>query len=219
MTFLQTIRSSKTIGKFFILYYGVGLVGLSLPATRDLFIRLMPWSILGSTVLLLMFHQKWTFSHIGVIALIALAGFFVEVAGVLTGLIFGTYSYQHALGHQVFDTPLMIGVNWAMLIYCVHAIFEEVNIPGILKIIAGALLMVGYDYILEPVAIRLSMWSWGGESIPLQNYIAWFVISLVFLTTMRLSKIKTANPLGPWLFWVQAAFFLLLNFSLRFLFP
>jgi bisanhydrobacterioruberin hydratase len=219
MGVLQSIRSSQTIGKVFILYYLVGFVGLSIPATRDMFIRLMPWSILGSMAVLLMFHRKWTFSHIGVIVLIALAGYLVEVLGVLTGLVFGQYSYQHALGLQVFNTPLMIGVNWVMLIYCVHAMLEDIRMPAVLKILAGALLMVTYDYILEPVAIRLSMWSWGGNVIPLQNYIAWFVISVVFLSVMRISGIKTGNRLAPWLFWVQAAFFLLLNLSLRFIFP
>ncbi len=219
MGFLQTIRSSQTVGKFFILYYAVGFVGLSLPATRELFIRLMPWSILGSMALLMMFHRRWTASHVGVILLIALAGYLVEVVGVLTGLVFGEYSYQHALGLKVFDTPLMIGVNWAMLIYCVHAMLEDTGLPAVLKIITGAMLMVGYDFILEPAAIRLSMWNWGGSAIPLQNYIAWFVISLVFLSVMRFSGMKTGNRLAPWLFWVQAAFFLLLNLSLRFLFP
>lgn len=219
MGIFQTIRSAKTVGKFFILYYAVGFVGLSLPATRELFIRLMPWSILGSMVLLLMFHRRWTFSHVGVILLIALAGYLVEVLGVLTGLVFGEYSYQHALGLKVFDTPLMIGVNWAMLIYCVHAMLEDAGIPAVLKILTGAMLMVGYDFILEPAAIRLSMWSWGGEAIPRQNYFAWFFISVVLLSIMRISGIKTGNRLAPWLFWVQAAFFLLLTLSLRFLFP
>lgn len=219
MDILQTIRSSRTIGKLFILYYGVGVVGLTIPATRELFIRLMPLSILGSMALLMLFHRRWKFSHVGVIVLIAVAGYLVEVLGVLTGLIFGQYAYHHALGFKVLDTPLMIGVNWAMLIYCVHAMLEDVKIPALLKILAGAMLMVGYDFILEPAAIRLSMWSWGGEGIPVQNYVAWFVISLVFLSVMRLSGIKTGNRLAPWLFWVQLIFFLLLNVSLRFLFP
>jgi bisanhydrobacterioruberin hydratase len=219
MGIFQTIRSSQTAGKFFILYYAVGLVGLSLPGTRDLFIGLMPWSILGSMALLMMFHQRWTFGHVGVILLIALAGYLVEVLGVLTGLVFGEYSYQHALGLQVFDTPLMIGVNWAMLIYCVHAMLEDTGLPAVLKILTGAMLLVGYDFILEPVAIRLSMWSWGGGAIPTQNYIAWFFISVVFLSVMRFSEMKTGNRLATWLFWVQTAFFLLLNLSLRFLFP
>ena len=40
------------------------------------------------------------------------------------------------------------------------------------------MLMVVYDFALEPAAIDLNMWDWGGP-VPMQNYIAWLVISLV----------------------------------------
>ena len=85
--------------------------------------------------------------------------------------------------------------------------------PWALKVLFGALVMVVYDLIMEPVAIRLDMWSWGGDVIPLQNYIAWFVISLVFLAMMHFGRIKTENKIAPWLLGVQACFFLILNFT------
>lgn len=205
--------SSSLAGKFFVIYYLVGFVGLSIPASRELFITLMPFSLLLSMGLLLWYHRLWRPLHVVVIAAIALAGYLVEVAGVLTGEIFGEYSYGRALGFKLFDTPLMIGINWIMLVYCFHTLLENKSWPWWLKITAGAALMVVYDYIMEPVAISLDMWSWGGGDIPIQNYVAWFVISLVFLLTMQLAGVKTGNRLAPWLIAAQTGFFLMLNLT------
>jgi bisanhydrobacterioruberin hydratase len=208
------LPNPSLIGKIFIIYYIVGIIGLSIATSRDLFTALMPFSLLLSMVVLLFYHSHWKPTHVYAMILIALLGFFVEVAGVLTGDVFGQYSYGRALGFKVFETPLMIGVNWIMLIYCVHTIMGTSNWPKLLRIPIGALVMVGYDLVMEPVAIRLDMWSWGGGIIPLQNYIAWFVISLVFLAILHFTRVRTNNKLAPWLFGVQACFFLVLNFTL-----
>lgn len=202
----------RTIGILFIIYYLVGIVGLSFPGSRELFITLMPLSLLMSFGLLLVYHRGWSPVHVVVIVLIALAGYLVEVAGVLTGEVFGEYSYGRALGFMLFDTPLMIGINWIMLVYCFHTLLEDYSWAWPVKVLAGASLMVIYDVIMEPVAIGLDMWSWGGGAIPLQNYVAWFIISLVFLTVMQLAGVKTGNRVAPWLIAVQTGFFLALNF-------
>ncbi len=195
----------------FIIYYAVGLVGLGIPQSRELFITLMPFSLLLSMTLLLIHHKDWHYRHAIVLAAVAILGYLVEVVGVLTGDVFGDYTYGRALGVKIFETPLMIGVNWMMLIYCVHTIFENSKWPWWLKVPTGALVMVVYDIIMEPVAIRLDMWSWGAGDIPIQNYIAWFVISLVFLSMMNLAKVSTQNKVAAWLFGVQTGFFLVLN--------
>jgi len=205
--------SPSLAGKFFVIYYLVGFVGLSIPASQKLFITLMPFSLLLSMGLLLWYHSSWKPLHVVVIAAIALAGYLVEVAGVLTGEIFGEYSYGRALGFKLFDTPLMIGINWIMLVYCFHTLLENRRWPWWLKITAGAALMVLYDFIMEPVAISLDMWSWGGGDIPIQNYVAWLVISLVFLLAMQLAGVKTGNRLAPWMIAVQTGFFLMLNIT------
>ncbi len=215
---IQNLKHKLTasrVGLLLIIYYSVGLVGLSMPVSRELFIGLMPFTILLSIGILLFFHDSWRLKDGLVFLLIALLGYLVEVAGVLTGEVFGEYSYGRALGFRIFETPLLIGINWLMLIYCVYAIFEKYKIPVWGRIFSGATLMVIYDLILEPVAIRLDMWSWGDVDIPLQNYVAWFIISVILLAIMHLFKITLKNRVAPWLFGVQTGFFLLLNFLLR----
>ena len=205
----------KLAAYFFVIYYAVGVIGLSLPTTRQLFIGLMPLSLLLSSTILLFFHKRWRKTDMLIFVIIALAGYLIEVLGVHTGQVFGSYYYGRALGFKLFDTPLLNGLNWLMLTYCVYAIMEDTKLFWPLKALMAAVLMVVYDIVMEPAAIRLDMWSWGGGPIPLQNYQAWFVISLVFLVTMHMAGIKMKNKVAPWLFGSQFVFFLLLNLSLR----
>jgi bisanhydrobacterioruberin hydratase len=198
-----------------IIYFSVGVAGLIWDVTADLFTRLIPLTLLASITVLLAFHPKWEKRHVWVFALIALLGYLIEMAGVLTGLVFGEYQYHYALGFKIFGTPPIIGINWLMLIYTVYTIFEKQSIPVYLKIFGGASLMLVYDIILEPVAIALNMWSWGGGDIPIQNYVAWFVISVFFLGIFHLAKVRTSNPIAKHMYLVQLLFFLVLNIYFR----
>lgn len=209
-------KLQKFAGYFFIIYYTVGVAGLSVPHTRNLFIDLMPLTLLISSAILLFFHIKWRKTDVVLFFLIALAGYLVEVLGVHTGQVFGSYEYGRALGFRLFDTPLLIGLNWLMLTYCVFAIMEDLKLFWPLKALSAAALMVIYDVAMEPVAIRLDMWSWGDGIIPLQNYQAWFIISLIFLSAMHLAGVKTGNRIAAWLFSAQFMFFVLLNVTVRF---
>lgn len=200
----------------FVIFFGVGAAGLSFSNTRELFIWLMPFSLLLSMGLMFWMHDNWKTKHIITFLVIALIGFFVEVAGVLTGVVFGEYSYGSALGFKIMGTPPLIGLNWLMLIYAVYLIMNKLRIPVLLKILLGSALMVFYDIIMEPVAINLDMWSWGGEKIPIQNYIAWFAISVVMLSIFFSAKLKYRNKVAPTLFFVQMAFFLILNLAIVF---
>ncbi len=215
MKSIKTRRAEKITGYLIIIYYTVGLVGLSLPSTRDTFIGLMPLTLVISTLVLLFFHRKWRRPDVPVLLLIAAGGFLVEVAGVLSGNIFGAYWYGETLGPVFLETPLLIGVNWMMLTYCTYSIMENTRLFWPLKAFAAAVLMLSYDLVLEPVAIRTGMWYWEGGSVPLQNYQAWFVISLVFLAVMHIAGIKTGNRVAQWLFGVQFIFFIMLNLTLR----
>jgi putative membrane protein len=45
---------------------------------------------------------------------------------------------------------------------------------------ASACLLVLLDILIEPVAIY-NFWSWNETIVPIKNYIAWFIISFIFL--------------------------------------
>ncbi|HKK09904.1 MAG TPA: carotenoid biosynthesis protein [Bacteroidales bacterium] len=211
----MTINNYQKHFKFFIiLIYAVGVAGLSLPASRELFQTLTPLNLLMMSGILFVFHRPWNGKTIALFAGIALAGFFAELAGVQTGLVFGDYGYGQTLGLQISGTPLLIGINWLILIYMVFHLLQDLQMHRTLKILLGALIMVSYDLLLEPVAIQLDFWNWQGGAIPLQNYVAWFAISVVFLSLLSLSSYRSENKVSNILLGSQFSFFLILNLTL-----
>lgn len=201
--------------KFIVIFYVIGVMGFLVPFTQPFFVTLIPYSLLLTVVLLAMFHtQNWMGKHLAIFGLVYLCGLMVEMAGVNSGLIFGNYIYGDGLGFKIAGTPLIIGLNWLFLVYTSSAIVGRLKTNTALKIMLGALLLVGYDLALEQVAPKLKMWYWEGGIIPLQNYLAWFVIGLLFHMLFQVSCINTRNPLAVVVFVSQVAFFILLSIIL-----
>lgn len=208
---IRTLRSRNLV-PILILYFSVGVAGIILPVTRGLFQSLTPLSLLASLTLLLLHHHGYTLRFWLAAFFLFLAGIIVEIAGVTTGLLFGAYAYGDTLGLKVFHTPLMIGVNWLMLIYCSHSITARFVENPFYKAITGAALMVVYDFTLEPSAIAFDMWQWEGGAVPLQNYVAWFVIAFFFhLIAGKYRIFDQENKLALPLFFIQMGFFIVLD--------
>lgn len=198
----------KTI-LLFIVFYTVGVAGLGLPVTQRVFIMLTPFALLLSFIAILLFHKSLHGENTRfVFFTIIIISYIVEAVGVNSQTLFGKYLYGSGLGFKMFDTPLMIGINWAMLVYCSASIMERVKIPVFLQIISSSLLMVIYDVALEQVAPFLDMWYWNGNSVPLQNYVVWFVLALIFHGLVKWKKVRTINPLASAVFICQFLFFI-----------
>jgi putative membrane protein len=201
----------KKVRGVIITLYVVGIIGWALPLTRNLFIILTPVILLVSFALLINFHTPFLNRKIALVFLIIfLASYFTEVAGVRTGLIFGAYSYGKGLGPKLLDTPLLIGLNWVLLVYCSAAIVEKVPVGNIGKATGASLLMVLYDLVMEQVAPYMDMWSFGAGTAPLRNYISWFILALIFHLLLRVTCIKLTNRLAPFIFYCQFLFFIVL---------
>lgn len=144
--------------------------------------------------------------------LVYLAGYLIEVVGVNTGLIFGNYRYGSALGLKVWEVPLLIGVNWLILVYCTGIFLQSVHVKNKWVFSAiGALILLGIDFLIEPVAIKFDYWSWYGGIIPVQNYIGWYVFSFFLFLFYTSCNFKKSNSAAIVLLFTQAAFFLALN--------
>ena len=203
------LNSSKTAG-FFVVFYLVGIAGMLLPFSFLFFVKLIPVALLLSSLALAFFHKNFNSKTLFVFISIYIIGFFVEVAGVNTGLIFGNYIYGESLGIKLFNTPLIIGINWLLLVYITASVLELSKLTMLLKILFGAFLMLGYDLIIEQIAPILDMWTWQNEKVPLKNYVTWFLLALVFHTVIQVFKIKTKNKLAPVILVCQVLFFLVL---------
>jgi putative membrane protein len=199
------------LAPYLVIFYSVGIAGMIIPQTHELFKALVPFNLLLNIFILLIYHGKLDLGFAWKALVIYSAGFIVEVAGVNTGLIFGSYSYGPTLGTQVIHTPLIIGINWLMLVYGSLVITSRFVEKRYFRALIAAVLMVVYDFALEPAAIHLDMWDWGG-AVPMQNYIAWFVISFILTWFADWSGlVNRKNKIAAPLFFVQFVFFIILD--------
>ncbi len=196
-----------------LLFHVSGLIGLQ-TTSMDWFLSLTPLNLLVSFLVLIRHEDFKNSTFILVTSSILFFGFILEVIGVNTGILFGNYIYGKTLGIKLFNTPLIIGFNWFIMVFCVGVIIEKTRFSTFLKSIVGATIMTLADYIIEPVAIAYDFWKWNTIAIPIQNYIAWFSFSFFFMLFFLNSKINKNNEVAPWLFVVQLIFFFTLNLLL-----
>lgn len=214
---LNYLAKRETEVKLFIpFFYAVGVFGMLYPALFPVFTKLISFTLILSFIILAAFHpEKIDRKSLVVFLFIYLFGFFIEVIGVNTGLIFGHYEYGSSLGVKLFNTPLIIGLNWLLLVYATSSVFEKAKMHTIVKIILASIIMLGYDIILEQVAPKMDMWSWNNNVVPYQNYFAWFLLAVLFHSLIKINRINTRNKLGLTILSVQFVFFLILTAFLK----
>ena len=196
----------------FILHF-VGGVALSMDSVKSVFLTLTPFNLALTFVLLIWGNENFSFNFFKVISVLFLIGFFVEVLGVYSGLLFGEYHYGKTLGFQFLGVPLIIGVNWVLLVVSSFAVSSYFVSNSILKVILSSVIMVLLDLMIEPVAIRLDFWHWQAEVIPLQNYLMWFLVALLMNWILTFNRFKFNVKLGFGLLISQVLFFTLQSFN------
>ena len=189
-----------------IFFFLAGVIGYSLPGTYRLFIKLTSIALLLSFLVLGLFHKSYNLKSFLIFGGIYLSGLIVEIIGVNTGFLFGNYQYGGSLGPKIFNTPLIIGLNWLFLSYSAVSITEKIKTRVFIQNLTAATLMVIYDVMLEQMAGRLDMWYWKNGVIPFQNYITWFLLSFLIVWGIRKTKIDTRNPVAAYLFFSQLFF-------------
>jgi len=182
------------LGVFFV----VGFIGHSLPAMLPLMLGMTPYTLLacGLIAFFPVIPERARGVLIWAVSVYVIT-FILEALGTATGKIFGPYTYGQTLGPQLFAVPLVIAFNWLMVILGALSLARLIFRNRPLVAAFTALLAVGFDYLLEPTAIRLDYWTWQSAGIPLQNYLAWFLIALaaaLLFVYLKLS-VKTRLPL------------------------
>ncbi|MBT5403255.1 MAG: carotenoid biosynthesis protein [Crocinitomicaceae bacterium] len=198
-----------------LIIYVVGIVGI-LGESGAWYASLTSYNLLFVAVLLAITHGKFDRRDVYILLFSAIIGFGFEAIGVNTGWIFGSYEYGEALGIKLLDVSVVIGLNWAILTYCTMVIATKTSSNRWIKSLLGALLMVGLDVLIEPVAIKLDFWSWGLHNPPpLQNFIAWFIIAYLIQLVSFTIKPEFKNNFAVVVFLVLVVFFTILNFGLN----
>jgi putative membrane protein len=205
---LEKIRHIPNVAiGLLVIYYAVGTCLFLFQETRPLFKLLTPLSLILSLGVVLVFHRDWSRKWMLAFVIVFMASLLAEIIGVRTGLLFGEYVYGKTLGVKILDAPLMIGLNWLLLVYCTAAIANHASINKSVRIFFGAGLMVVYDLVLEYVAPVMDMWSWEDPYPGLRNFIMWFLLSLGFHAWFQLSGLNHENKPARYLFGIQFLFF------------
>lgn len=207
ITLMNFIKKNITV--FIILiFHVVGFIGFIVNPVY--FKTLSPVNLLLSAGLIVLMAHQTSWQFYGSLLLVAVLGFFVEVVGVKTELIFGSYVYGKALGFKLLSVPLLIGVNWAILLYSTAQLSKFKN--PLLNALFGAFLMVALDYFIEQNASKFDFWYWKEAIIPLQNYIAWFIISFLLNLLVQKQLAQKPNFTSKAFYFIQFAFFLALYY-------
>ncbi|TAE76004.1 MAG: carotenoid biosynthesis protein [Bacteroidetes bacterium] len=203
-----------------IVMHIAGIIGLHWQVSFPYFQYLIGFNLILTNIILFSFHIHIEKKFIIASLLIALGGFLIEVLGVHTGIIFGKYQYEWALGIKIAEVPLLIGLNWVMLIYCSAHIADFLiknNDSIFLKSCVVATLMTFLDYFIEPFAIHFHLWQWEKNIIPVQNFMGWWFSALLLSFIFFHIHLKRKNYLAIPLYFIQLSFFFINYFIILYL--
>lgn len=197
---------------FIILFHIIGFIGFYFNETRGFFISLVPFHLLFMAGILFANYVIISKKTIYATMIVVLAGYFIEVIGVHTGQVFGQYFYGETLGKKLLSVPLIIGANWFIVVFSLGGILRSVfKRNKVIRTFIGAAILVGLDFLIEPVAMEYGYWSWQNNTVPQQNYIGWFLVSLVMMAFYNYYDFKKTNPVAKTLFLSQLMFFVALS--------
>lgn len=167
---------------FLILVYISGSIGFII--NPSFFSPFTPYTLLLTCFVFLIHSPLADKKFIFAFFSIAFLGFIIEVIGVKSGFIFGKYSYGNGLGYKLLEVPLIISINWAILICAGIRIVSGIFVNKIKVLFLAALLVTGIDLLIEQVAPKLDFWQFENGLPSLHNYLGWigvaFFISYFF---------------------------------------
>lgn len=197
---------------FLYLIFTVGIIGHLIDPLLPIMLYLTPFTLLLTTSVVLYKSYKSSGKlFLYWIIITYVITFFLEVLGVKTGIVFGEYLYGSTLGLKLLEVPLIIGFNWVFVILGAISTAKLITKNNLIVSLIAAAIAVIFDFILEPVAIKLDYWQWSDNIIPLQNYAAWFVIA--FFSSFFYTKLKVTieSKISIHYLSIQFVFFLFIN--------
>lgn len=190
-----------------LLFHITGFVGLAFSQDKAFYLQYTPLTLLLTVGLLLIFQPGRNLSFWLFATQVFLLGMVAEVVGTNTGLLFGHYTYGATLGPQYMHTPWLIGLNWLLVTYLGGMLAAYLPVSRPVRVLVAAMLMVGLDLCLEPVAGRYDFWHWTGDVIPMRNFRDWFLLALFLQVLFVRTPFPKRNPLVPLVYLVQLLFF------------
>ena len=200
-----------------VLVHFSGAIGIAF-FNPSFFVPFTPVNLFLMLLLLILNEQPINLRFVQASLMAVVVGMTTEMIGVNTGLLFGNYSYGEVFGRKLFGVPVLIGINWFCIVYTAHVVARKFNgklIKGKLSVaFLTAAIATSFDWVMEPVAMKLGFWNWNDGQIPMFNYISWFVISFAVSVAFGYLKVEANNKFAPYFLMIQVLFFLFLRFAL-----
>lgn len=206
------LLSSSFLIAVLVVFHAVGLTGIIFNIYKDLCLSLSPLNLLLSCSIMILVRREKRALFILFLVISYSIGFLTELVGTKTGYLFGTYRYGANLGVKLVGVPLLIGCNWFMLTVVTASAANRLELPNSYKIPLAALLMVGLDILIEPLASKLDYWHWKNDEIPLFNYVCWYFIGVLLQFFYTKLKLVETNKVFDALLLIMISFFSILNF-------
>ena len=111
----------------------------------------------------------------------------IEYVGATTGFPYGEFSYEVSLGPMLFETiPYALPLFFIPLVLnsyllCLLLLGDRAG-SALVRVPAVAATVVAVDLVLDPAAVALGFWTFGGGGfygVPPMNYVGWVVSAIV----------------------------------------
>ena len=224
------LQGKKLFWSLFIILivHVAGAIGMAFYDTA-LFSGMTPYNLILVFILLIWNQDAKDKRFLNAFLIAFYVGLLAELIGVNTHYLFGHYTYGNVLGLKFFGVPVLIGVNWFIIVFSANHLakilldkvlfnkkpLKNKVLSNISQPLLGASFAVLFDWLMEPVALKLGFWFWEDNIIPLFNYACWFIFSFLISYSFQAIKIDFTNRFAPFLFGVQAIFFIFLRIFLN----
>ena len=207
-------KNRVVIAVFLMLFFNVtGSIALFIPALETTVLALTPFNLLVTFFLFYWANNDFSINLIRTVIVVFFIGLFIEILGVNFKVIFGEYTYGETLGFKILKTPIIIGLNWLSLSLGCFGIASYIFKPKYLVVLGASFLMVFVDYIIEPIAMVLDFWYWKDDTVPVQNYVSWFLVSIIIQFIIFQSKVRLNFKICFALLFSQVLFMLIQYFK------
>lgn len=197
-----------------VIFHLVGLLGIGFQLDPNM-LGLSWMNLLLTGVIVFINRGEFEPKFYWYSAIVFLAGLSVEIVGVATGYPFGVYHYGGSLGWKVLGVPVVLGLNWWLLVYSSIQLSSWITKNTVLKILIAPAFMVGLDFLIEPLCETMDFWHWKEAVVPVQNYLSWYFIALVLIAPyFFIVKNTSINKVAIAALITQALFFTSLNILL-----
>jgi putative membrane protein len=211
-TQLPLAKLQLSIGLIWLFHLS-GIIGI-IYSDSEWFIRATPLNLLLSFSLLLV-NTKLNLKTSFLVLLCFMVGMGAEILGVQYGWFFGQYSYGAVLGIKFLGVPLLIGINWCVLVFITGQIAAFFTTNFWFKSLLGVGLMVFLDLVMEPIAPQLDFWTFEGGVAPIQNYLGWAFVAMPLQMIFHKTRPAVKTIFAFHLYILQFLFFTLLLMRLN----